>query len=131
MLIDRVQPPLWRQLRKDADLRGDHPVGSHRQVILGFQIDKSEQRNDKSRKYSGHQQGPPQRRRVRELSQVHGTIPPTDDKGALHFDLPWRYSCEASIERAMTSSTWVHPERLTGLAHTRPAYRRVRHLTPS
>jgi hypothetical protein len=58
MLIDRVQPPHGRQVRKDADLRGDQTVGSDRQVILRFQVDKAEQRNDKSRKYAGHQQGP-------------------------------------------------------------------------
>src|ERR1700676_209684 len=30
MLIDRLEPPLGRQFRKNADLRGDHTVGSLR-----------------------------------------------------------------------------------------------------
>jgi hypothetical protein len=58
MLIDRVQPPLWRQVCKDADLRGDQTVGSHCQVVLRFQVDKLEQHNDKNRKNTGYQQGP-------------------------------------------------------------------------
>src|SRR5258708_35614371 len=59
MLIDRLQPPLRRQVGNDTHLRGDHMGGSHRQVMLGFQVDKSEQRDGKSRKYARHQPGPP------------------------------------------------------------------------
>src|SRR5437899_9685261 len=41
MLIDRVQPALGRQIRKDTHLRGDHTVGSNRQVMFRFQVDKA------------------------------------------------------------------------------------------
>jgi len=67
ILVDRVQPPLGRQVRKDADLPSDHAVGPHRQIVLRFQVDKPEQRNDKDRGYAGHQQRPAQRSRAREL----------------------------------------------------------------
>jgi hypothetical protein len=76
MLIDGVEPPLGRQFRKDADLRGDHTVGSYRQVSFRFQVNEPEQGNDKSRKYTGRQQGPPQRSRARELEQLHKIISP-------------------------------------------------------
>ena len=68
MLIDRVQPALGRQIRKDTHLRGDHTVGSNRQVMFRFQVDKGKQRNDKAREQRRHQQSPLQRCRARELS---------------------------------------------------------------
>ena len=55
MFIDRVQPALGRQMCKDAHLRGDHPVGSNRQIMFRFQVDKTEQRNDKAREQRGYQ----------------------------------------------------------------------------
>jgi hypothetical protein len=42
-------------------LRRDHTVGSHRQVIFRFQVNKPEQRNNESRDYASHQKSPAQR----------------------------------------------------------------------
>jgi hypothetical protein len=61
MLIDRVQSPLGRQVGEHGHLRGDHTVGSHRQVIVRFQVNKLEQRNNESRDYASRQKSPAQR----------------------------------------------------------------------
>src|SRR6266851_2588772 len=109
MLIDRVQPPLGRQVGEHADLRGDHAVGSRRQVIFRFQINKPEHRNDKRRKYAGHQKGPAQRRQARELGQLHKIIPPKEYGGVLRFCLLWRLLARLRPRGPTTSSTWVPP----------------------
>ncbi|KRR03349.1 hypothetical protein CP49_09975 [Bradyrhizobium valentinum] len=59
IVVDRVEPTIGRQARKEAALRGDHTVGTHRQVIAYFQIDEAKQCNDKGRKSRGHQYRPP------------------------------------------------------------------------
>ncbi len=67
MLVDRVMPAPGRQVGEDPHLRGDHTVGSGRQLTFRFQINKPEQRNDKGREYAGHQNARAQRGRAREL----------------------------------------------------------------
>jgi hypothetical protein len=81
-LIDRVAPLIGRQGQEAVHLQSDYTIGTDRQVMLGFQVDESEQCNGKRRKHARHQYCPPQRGRARELGPLHRSVSPNHHRGA-------------------------------------------------
>jgi hypothetical protein len=75
-LLHRLEPPFGRQTGNHVQFRGDHPVGSDRQIVIDLPVDKSEQHDDEDCQHPGHHEGPVEGVRAHELRLTHRISPP-------------------------------------------------------